>query len=188
MSCSQIDVKAYFFGEAAPEVEAHLKVCERCREELERLRLTQGALLALRDEEPPRRIAFVSDAVFEPRWWQRVWRSAPQLGFLSAALLAAAILVHAFVRPSTPVVQQAIDTAPIEARLQAGIEKALADAEARQARKTAELIQAAEKRIEIDRRGDMLAVQSYLSETDKKLRVLYRDIGLRASNDAGGPR
>ncbi len=187
MSCSQVDVKAYLFGEAAPEVEAHLKVCERCREELERLRLTQGALLALRDEEPPRRIAFVSDAVFEPRWWQRVWRSAPQLGFVSAALLAVAILVHAFVQPAI-VVRNNVNTAPIEARLQAGIEKAVAQAETRLAEQTAQRIQAVEKRSEIQRRGDMIAVQSYLIETDKKLNVLYRDIGLRASYDAGGPR
>ena len=43
-----------------------------CREELARLRLTLDALSTLREEEMPRRIAFVSDKVFEPRWWQSV--------------------------------------------------------------------------------------------------------------------
>jgi hypothetical protein len=46
-------------------------------------------LASLEDEEIPRRIAFVSDRVFEPRWWQTMWRSGPVMGFASAALLAA---------------------------------------------------------------------------------------------------
>ena len=53
-------------------MEAHVETCPRCREELDRLRLTEAALFALRDEEIPQRIAFVSDKIFEPsparRW------------------------------------------------------------------------------------------------------------------------
>ena len=48
----------------------------------------------------PYRIAFVSDKIFEPRGWAWLWNSAPRLGFVSAAMLAAAILVHGLVRPA----------------------------------------------------------------------------------------
>ena len=44
-------------------------------------------MLSLPDEEIPQRIAFVSDRVFEPSWWQTVWRSGPAMGFASAVLL-----------------------------------------------------------------------------------------------------
>src|SRR5262245_1841869 len=104
VGCSPFDLRDYFFGELSREdhkaVDRHVASCAGCREEFENLRLAQSTLLSLRDEEPPRRIAFVSDPVFEPSWWRRVWRSGPALGFASAAMLSAAILVHAVaVRP-----------------------------------------------------------------------------------------
>ena len=107
MSCSSDDLKAYVVGEMTRQergmVDDHVRGCQSCREELDRLNLTQAALVSLEDEEIPRRIAFVSDRVFEPRWWQTMWRSGPVMGFASAALLAAAILVHGFeARPMTP--------------------------------------------------------------------------------------
>src|SRR5580765_2845584 len=77
------------------EAEAHLAVCEACRDELATLRLTLDTLSTLREEEVPRRIAFVSDKVFQPRWWQRVFSPT----FAAGALVAAAILVHGAVRP-----------------------------------------------------------------------------------------
>ena len=79
-------------------MEDHVRGCQSCREELDRLNLTRSALASLEDEEIPRRIAFVSDRVFEPRWWQTMWHSGPVMGFASAAVLAAAILVHGFER------------------------------------------------------------------------------------------
>ena len=73
-----------------------------CREELERLKLTHTALVALSDEEMPQRIGFVSDKVFDPspvrRWFAGFWTSTARLGFVSAAMLSGAILVHT-VRP-----------------------------------------------------------------------------------------
>src|SRR3954454_6070303 len=105
MSCSPFDLRDYFFGELAPAersaTETHLTACLTCREELAKLSDLKSVLLsASADEEPPRRIAFVSDKVFEPRWWQRLWTAGPQLGFAGAALLAAAVLVHGvLVRP-----------------------------------------------------------------------------------------
>ena len=92
MSCAsnEIDLKAYVLGEAPQEerraVELHLKSCPTCQEEAARLGFLQSSLLALRDEEVPRRIAFVSDKVFEPSWLQRFWQSGARLGFASAAL------------------------------------------------------------------------------------------------------
>lgn len=110
MSCSPFDLKDYFFGELKSAerdaVEAHAATCEVCREELNALQSTRAALLSIPDEEPPRRIAFVSDKVFEPRWWQVLWNSGPKLGFASAAMLSAAILFHGFTaRPSPAVIE-----------------------------------------------------------------------------------
>ena len=108
MSCSPFDLKDYFLKEM-PEpqrrrTEEHIRQCQACREELDRLRLTEAALFALREEEIPQRIAFVSDKVFEPaawrRWWAAFWGSAARLGFASAAMLSIAILVFALMRSS----------------------------------------------------------------------------------------
>src|SRR4029077_18726458 len=107
MSCSPFDLRDYFFGELAEEdrqqVELHSRSCLMCREELNRLRSTQAALLAVAEEEIPQGIGFVSDRVYEPsrllRWWRGFWGSAPRLGFASAAMLAAAIIVAGGARP-----------------------------------------------------------------------------------------
>ncbi len=144
MSCSTVDLKAYVLGEVAQRekvvVEDHVRACQGCREELERLRLTQTSLLAIEAEEIPQRIAFVSDRVFEPRWWQTMWRSGPAMGFASAALLAGAIVVHGFsLRPSASA-QPGVDAAQIEqrvegqvtARLNAAVTKAVSEAQVQQ--------------------------------------------------------
>jgi anti-sigma factor RsiW len=98
MNCSQFDLKGYYLGEPGEagraEVEEHLKVCAACREELSRLRLTGLALASVPDEEMPHRIAFLPDRTYQPSGWLRFWNSAPRLGFASAAMLSAAILVH----------------------------------------------------------------------------------------------
>jgi|SRR5581483_10624864 len=121
MNCeSKHDWKAYALRELDPDsaraAEAHLASCSHCREELATLRLTLDTLSALRDEEVPRRIAFVSDKVFEPRWWQRVFSPA----FAGACLVAAAILVHGAMRPG-------------QAEVDAAVSKAVAQVEARHA-------------------------------------------------------
>src|SRR5947209_6147080 len=120
MSCSSYDWKAYAFGEldssARKQAEAHAATCRSCREELATVRLTLDAMSTLREEEMPRRIAFVSDKVFEPRWWQVFTRPS----FAAAAVLAAAILVHAFmVRP--------VPDADLNARIEQTVTKAVAD-------------------------------------------------------------
>lgn len=118
MNCSlpnqKPDWNAYALGELATaerqDADAHLGACEACHEELAALRSTLTALSTLREEEVPRRIAFVSDKVFEPRWWQMLWNPM----FASAAVLALAIVVHAYSRPDS-VSQDQIDAAVTKA-------------------------------------------------------------------------
>jgi anti-sigma factor RsiW len=121
MSCASPDYKpdwkAYALGELDPaarrQAESHASTCAACRDELATLRLTLDTLSTLREEEIPRRIAFVSDKVFEPRWWQQLWNPT----FAAACVVAAAILVHAFLaRPGDAALQQAqIDAAVAKA-------------------------------------------------------------------------
>jgi anti-sigma factor RsiW len=127
--CSSIDWKAYALGEldrtAAREAETHAGTCAECREELATFRVTLDALSTLREEEIPRRIAFVSDKVFEPRWWQRLF--TPNLA--AAGVVAVAILVHGFVagRPASQGgVSQAQQEALIDAKINAAIAQAMA--------------------------------------------------------------
>lgn len=184
MSCSPSDLKDFFLdelGKAERErVKQHLEQCEACREELDRLRLTESALHALREEELPRRIAFVSDKVLAPRWWERLWASGPRLGFAAAAMLSVAILVHAFVRPVAPapaVAQAAMSDAQLQARIDAEVAKrigpavsaAVAASETRQAEKTIALVKDAEKRFDLDRRADRAAIEDAFTVLQKKL-------------------
>jgi len=142
MSCSPFDLKDYFFEElddaGRKQVEAHVTGCRACRDELQRLRLTGTTLVSLREEEIPRRIAFVSDPVFEPSPWRRwligFWNTPARLGFASAAMLSAALVVFALARPAPvaplPVAQvPAVVTAPAvqpvsDAAIQARIDQA----------------------------------------------------------------
>jgi anti-sigma factor RsiW len=200
MSCSSIDLKAYLVGEMVQRdkslVEDHVRTCQRCREEQERLRIAYSALLSLADEEIPQRIAFVSDKVFEPRWWQRIWRSGPAMGFAAASVLAAAILVHGFTRSSlAPTAAASVDTAQIEQRVEqevnarvqlavsAAVTKAVDEADARRDRKFAQVLDAAEKRYEQERRVDLAAVQQTIRYYDQQMGRL-----IVASNDLGQER
>lgn len=132
MSCvtpdSKPDWKAYAMGELMTaerrQAEAHASGCGACRSELASIRLTLDALSTLREEEVPRRIAFVSDKVFAPKWWQGFLNP----NFAAACVVAIAILVHAFVsmRASSNVEIQ-------KAQIDAAVAKAVADVEIRNA-------------------------------------------------------
>ncbi|MBX9602164.1 MAG: zf-HC2 domain-containing protein [Bryobacteraceae bacterium] len=183
MSC-EVDIKGYVLGEASPAeraaVETHAASCEQCRTEIQRLRITQDALLALREEEVPRRIAFVSDKVFEPTWWRRFWNSGPQLGFASAAMLAVAILVHGYTQPAISP-QPGVPVAALESmvrqevarRLDSAVARAVADAETRHQKKTMDLLDAAEKKFEFDRRADQLANAANMEILMKQVNRMY---------------
>jgi anti-sigma factor RsiW len=157
MSCSPFDLRDYFLKELpdsdARQVEAHVKSCPPCREELDRLRLTEAALFALREEEIPRRIAFVSDQVFEPspwrRWWAGLWASTARLAFASAAMLSIAILVAALrpavqqiavLRPGAPQIVKTVSDTEIQSRIDTAVAKAVAQVDARQTEKTKQLV------------------------------------------------
>jgi len=150
MSCSPFDLRDYFLKELPDserrQVEAHVRNCLPCREELDRLGMTQAALFSLREEEIPQRIAFVSDAVFEPSPWRRawasLWNSGARLGFVSAAMLSAALVVFSVARPapvagipvaSAPVAPAALSEAQIQTRIDQAVAKAIAASEKKQA-------------------------------------------------------
>ena len=163
MSCD-IDLKAYVVGEVARHergvVEDHVRGCQSCREELDRLTLTRSALASLEDEEVPRRIAFVSDRVSYPRWWQSMWRSGPAMGFASAALLAAAILIHGFeARPVVPSVDAAQIEKQVESQLNARVQAAVSQAQATQAAEFTKVLNSTETRFELQRQSDLAVVQ-----------------------------
>jgi len=176
MSCKledrRPDWKSYALGEldarARQEAESHVAACADCQDELAGLRVTLDAMATLRDEELPRRIAFVSDKVFEPRWYEKLTQAFLRPSFAAAAMIAAALLVHAFVRPvgaPTSAPSQAIaqvDTSAIEARVIAevtarlqgemaeavnnAVTKAVADTEKRDDQRTAQLLSASDRR------------------------------------------
>jgi anti-sigma factor RsiW len=108
MSCKleneRPDWKAYALGELETrerqDAERHAASCEVCQEEMAELQLTLSAMAALKEEEVPRRIAFVSDKVFEPTLWQKMTQFVLRPAFAGGALVAAAIVAHAFLAPS----------------------------------------------------------------------------------------
>jgi hypothetical protein len=154
------DWKAYVLGEmdsaARRDAEMHAAACSACQDELAGVHVTFDALSTLREEEVPRRIAFVSDKVFEPKWWQMFLRPS----FAAGAVVAAAILAHGMMRPAQVV--GGADAAAIEARVTAEVQqkfaeqmnvavqqavtKAVADTEKRDDQRTAQLLSAAEQR------------------------------------------
>jgi anti-sigma factor RsiW len=198
MRCPPFDLKDYLLAELSEresrQVEAHVKTCQTCREELERLRATQSALLSAVDEEVPRRIAFVSDKVFEPspwrRAWQSFWGSTARLGFVAAAMLMISVLVSTLAHPKpapAPAAAPAVDVAKLQAdfdqRLAHAVGLAVAASEARQEQKTAGLLKAQEQRAELERKAVMLAMEENLEVLRKKLNVM-----ILASNDYGAAR
>jgi anti-sigma factor RsiW len=132
MNCEPYDWKAYALGELAAaerrEAEAHAATCEGCRGELAHVRLTVDRLSALREEEVPRRIAFVSDKVFEPRWWETFLRPARFNPTLAAAcVIAAAIVLHGYL------LRPVADGAEIQAQINQAVTRAVAQVEQRNA-------------------------------------------------------
>jgi anti-sigma factor RsiW len=202
MSCSPFDLRDYFLKELpdaeARQVESHVKGCPGCQEELQQLRLTEAALLTLRDEELPQRIAFVSDKVFEPsplrRWLAAFWGSTARLGFASAAMLSVALIVSALLRPAPAPAPQAVAQvqtriapvqmdAEISRHVKDAVVAAVAESEARQAGRTAQLLAAAEKRYEVDRQGLLLAMDEQYQVMRNRMNRL-----IIAANDMGASR
>jgi len=184
MSCSPHDLRDYILDELKHEerleVDRHLKTCSGCRLEAGRLTATRAALASLREEEIPQRIAFVSDKIFEPsllhRWWRAAWVPA-------GALVAAAVVFAALYRPAPVVVRSAFEPAQLRAEISTEVAKAVAASEERQARRSAELVAAAERRFELNRQTDRVAMDEALQYMKKRLNVTYM-----ASADSGATR
>ena len=203
MSCSPFDLRDYFLRELADpqqrQVEAHVKTCPQCREELDRLRITEAALFSVRDEEIPQRIAFVSDKIFEPspwrRWWASFWGSTARLGFASACLLSAAIVVHAF-RPVqapdgrvnnmavTKAVAPAVSEDEIRQRIQAAVDKAIPEIEARDEKRAGEMVKAVELR-DAEERKRILTYADSVFDRQEKEKYQFR---LSAYQTTGGAK
>jgi anti-sigma-K factor RskA len=207
MSCSPFDLRDYLLNEldqpGRRQVEHHVRGCSDCREELGRLQTTHAALHTLADEEIPQRIAFVSDKVFAPSPWRRAaqafWNSSARLGFVSAAMLSCALVVTALYRPApapggAPSVSQ-VEKARVEkleadfdSRVNAAVQKAVAESEARQAEKTATLVQALEKRNEMDRQGLLVAFSEGMDVMRKQRNLYAHAVNDMASAQQGDQR
>jgi len=143
----------------------------------ERVAATVAALRAVPYEEPPRRIAFVSDKVFEPTWWQRLW-AAPRWGFASAAMLSGAIVFHAASRPAPVVVQNSpapvVQAAAPSVDVDALIQKAVAETEKKGEARTLALVKAAEERLMIEHRQVVLAMEKRDEYLAKKFNTFMK--------------
>jgi len=200
MSCSPFDLRDYVFGELdsaqARSVETHGRQCAACADELARLRFTETALFSLRDEEMPRRIAFVSDQVITPhiweaRWWHAWWNSAPRLGFASAAMLSMAILAHALIdRPAAPasptVVTAQVDQSVIDRKVAVAVAQAVASLEAQQQTRLASTVQQVEKRYSALRQEDLMTLEASFNLNNQKQKARYASLMREASTFANG--
>jgi len=175
MSCSPFDLRDYFLKELpepeGKQVEVHMKTCAACREELERLRLTEAALVSLRDEEIPQRLAFVSDKIFEPSPWRRgwaaFWNSGARLGFASATMLSAALVVYtagggARMRSGstealTPQIQAAVDRAV--AASETKLEQRIAAVQEENRKERRQLVAWADSLVDYSRRQELMIVR-----------------------------
>jgi len=188
MSCAPFDLKGYFLKEMPDpqrrQTEEHVRQCPACREELDRLRMTEAALFALREEEIPQRIAFVSDKVFEPAAWRRrwaaFWGSAARLGFASAAMLSIAILVFALMRPAgappglsavrgPAAATASLSDAQAQAQIKDAVDKAVHESEVRHDARMEKLEAEFLNREQEDRR----VLAAYFQYQDRRLRSEY---------------
>jgi hypothetical protein len=191
VSCSPYDLRDYFFGELAHDeqrsVDVHVRTCTACREELDDLRLTQSALLTVRDEEPPRRIAFVSDKIFEPNWWQRLWASGPRVGFASAALLSGAILVHALAWRPVPAMTVQLPAARVSGPA-VDVQQAIAASEARQRAAFEKEFADKQQQWELEHKASLVRLEQYVEVMQKRMNVMLLTSAQNAPAPVGDAR
>jgi len=183
MSCTDFDVRDYFLGELAEadrvRTARHLEGCPACSGSLDELHHLRFALESVPDQEPPQRIGFVSDKIFEPsrtrRMWNSFWNSGPRLGFASAALLSASLVSFSlrpapevrFVEKLTPV---SITPAPA-VDIKRLVAKAVAETEARQQKRTEALLAASERKHQQDQRAFVQTVAESFTNMQKRAMV-----------------
>lgn len=175
-------------------MEEHIANCRVCAAELDGLQLTTAALRILPDREIPQRIAFVSDKVFEPsasaRWFTGFWNSASKLGFASACVLGAALIVSG-TRHSTPSAELTkIDLTAqvrdqvrtqVQAQVNDAVTKAVAQIRTEDARITQAALEKSEQKEAAERHAMMVAMGENLELLQKR----YSTAMTFASMDAG---
>ncbi|MES1260596.1 MAG: hypothetical protein ABUS49_02585 [Acidobacteriota bacterium] len=162
------------------EMEEHLTGCACCAAELDRFRLTTAALRILPDREIPRRIAFVSDKIFEPSPVARFFRSAWP-GFASAAVMGVALLFTVWHRPAeVRTVVQAEPAADISGQIDRAVAIAVRQAREEDAKLTQAALEAAEVKHEREHRFLMASV-------DQSLEVMQKRMGAMTSLASLGP-
>jgi hypothetical protein len=198
-SCSQLEsVRDYAFDElpAAERspLERHIAVCGDCAAELDRLRLTTAALRTLPDLEVPRRIAFVSDKVFEPSPLWKFWNAGAHWNFASACVLAAALVVSSwhFVSAARPAeTRTVVRTAAVsqnqmnQDQINSAVAKAVAQIRREDAQLTKAAIEASEKKHDRDYRNQMVAIEESFMVLQKRLNNSYSRVALSEAASSG---
>lgn len=205
MADSIHDLEDYLFDELGPEersaVEERLRTSPEARDEFGRLKMTRQSLLALADEEVPRRVAFVSDKVFEPspwlRWWRAAWAGAPRFALAMTPAVLALVAGLWLLKPTVTVEQgrwqvafgEAVAPEPqvhearnseaptlTEAQVRAVVQSALAESEQRQREAFTRLVMEQSRRSNAEWKAavDDLARNSEAAwqYTDKKIQNL----------------
>jgi len=186
MPCADYDWKGFVLQEIPAaerrRMEEHLRSCAACRQEVEALGLTLVAVRQLPQQPIPRRLAFVSDPVFELPWWKRLWRMpAPAWGFAAACVVAAAIFAHALMAPPAPPAVAQYDPAALEKAVQAELERQLpARVEAAVRTQIAPAMSqletrlvSFEQRMQTERRADLRDVTSAFELLQKRINNVY---------------
>jgi Putative zinc-finger len=196
MSCP--DIRDLQFGElTGPEqqrIREHLRLCEDCRLEAERLNVVVAMMKDVPAEEPLTRIRFVSDKVFEPRWWQRWFGSdrrfwAWQAAFSLPLWVMVAILLSTRAIPgraplslhwsaserghSGQQISQEQITAQVQKlvdqRVDAAVAKAVAEVETRRSQKMQLELAAFRSRYQRDQEQFHQAAYSFYRNLDQKM-------------------
>ena len=187
-ACGRADlVRDYAFDELVPadrqSMEKHMASCVDCATELDRLRLTTAALRVLPDVEVPRRIAFVSDKVLEPkqRWWAAFWNSGARLGFAAACVLSAGLVfasAHRQPQGRTIVQTASASQAQLDAAVSKAVSQAVEKTRADDARLTQAALDAVDAKYETKQRELMVSLQQsyeYMRKQSQSAeKVLYR--------------
>jgi hypothetical protein len=206
-TCDHIDdLRDYAMGEASADaraaMEQHLAAFSDCTAELCALRLTTAALRTLPDREMPQRIAFVSDKIFEPspvaRFFANFWNSAARLGFASACVLSAAVILSVYHRPAADLdaarlaparlMPASLSKSDVDQEINAAVSKAVAQVRdqvreedaAMSARTTAAALAASDRKHEQEHRALLVAMEENLTVMQKRLTTFT----MLASNDA----
>jgi hypothetical protein len=183
MTCSGIDLNAFHFGELSGSdrtaAERHVRECAACAGELDRLAALDSALRMLPSEPMPQRISFVSDKIFEPRWYQRFWNPGPAWGVASMFLVVCGLGLNLMYRPEPLIVSkttrvgarevEALVEAEVARRMdttvKAAVAQAVADSEARQRK----VFKAELEKVELDNQAQVLSVRENVAFLQKKL-------------------